>query len=68
MVTAGVDRLQYPTFDDNLVSPSASASSTSPLGPISQASTRKLLVNLIITMNQSFQDYDFRYWRFRYRH
>jgi hypothetical protein len=31
----------------------------SPLGPIGAAATRKLLINLISTMNASFPDYDF---------
>lgn len=31
----------------------------SPLGPMSSASTRKLLINLIATMNASFPDFDF---------
>jgi hypothetical protein len=35
---------------------------SSPLGPLSRSSTRKLLINLITTMNSAFQDYDFRSW------
>jgi|TARA_B110000902_G_scaffold217905_1_gene251429 hypothetical protein len=31
----------------------------SPLGPMSSVSTRKLLINLIATMNASFPDFDF---------
>jgi len=31
----------------------------SPLGPLSESSTRNLLIDLIITMNASFPDYDF---------
>lgn len=38
---------------------SASTSAFSTLGPLSRASTRKLLVNLISTLNSSFPDYDF---------
>ena len=30
-----------------------------PLGPLTEASTRKLLINLICTLNASFPDYDF---------
>jgi hypothetical protein len=33
--------------------------SSSPLGPLAASSTRKLLINLITTMNASFPDYDF---------
>ncbi|DBA05305.1 TPA: hypothetical protein N0F65_007467 [Lagenidium giganteum] len=33
--------------------------SSSPLGPLASSSTRKLLINLITTMNASFPDYDF---------
>ncbi|KAJ0408633.1 hypothetical protein P43SY_008980 [Pythium insidiosum] len=33
--------------------------SSSPLGPLTASSTRKLLINLITTMNASFPDYDF---------
>jgi len=32
---------------------------TSPLGPLSDSSTRRLLIDLISTMNASFPDYDF---------
>jgi len=32
---------------------------TSPLGPLSDASVRALLIDLIITLNASFPDYDF---------
>eukprot|EP01006_Ploeotia_vitrea_P038973 TRINITY_DN66300_c2_g1_i1.p1 TRINITY_DN66300_c2_g1~~TRINITY_DN66300_c2_g1_i1.p1 ORF type:complete len:233 (+),score=126.62 TRINITY_DN66300_c2_g1_i1:230-928(+) len=32
---------------------------SSPLGPLDKSSTRKLLVNLISTMNSTFPDYDF---------
>jgi hypothetical protein len=32
---------------------------SSPLGPLAAPSTRKLLINLITTMNASFPDYDF---------
>ena len=33
---------------------------TSPLGSLAHAATRKLLIDLISTMNASFPDYDFR--------
>jgi len=33
--------------------------SQSPLGPMTHSATRKLLVNLILTMNHAFGDYDF---------
>ena len=33
--------------------------SSSPLGPLSESATRTLLIDLIITMNASFPDYDF---------
>lgn len=36
-----------------------SAISTSPLGPLSDAGTRRLLIDLISTMNASFPDHDF---------
>jgi hypothetical protein len=35
------------------------ATSASPLGPLDDPSTRRLLANLILTMNASFPDYDF---------
>ena len=41
---------------------SISGSGSSPLGDFSDSSTRKLLINLIATMNASFPDYDFRYY------
>ncbi len=37
----------------------AVAATPSPLGPLNSVATRKLLVNLITTMNASFPDYDF---------
>jgi hypothetical protein len=33
----------------------------SPIGSLAEASTRKLMIDLISTMNASFPDYDFRY-------
>ena len=39
-------------------SPSLSPS-VSPLGPLTDSSTRRLLISLITTMNASFPDYDF---------
>ncbi|TMW65727.1 hypothetical protein Poli38472_008369 [Pythium oligandrum] len=33
--------------------------SSSPLGPLTSSTTRKLLINLITTMNATFPDYDF---------
>lgn len=40
-------------------SPKAGPISSSPLGPLTDPSTRRLLINLITTMNASFPDYDF---------
>jgi hypothetical protein len=37
------------------------ASSKSPIGSMRLPSTRKLLSQLIVTLNSSFPDYDFRY-------
>ena len=37
------------------------SSSKSPIGSMKQPSTRKLLSQLIVTLNSSFPDYDFRY-------
>jgi len=41
------------------ISNSPKMGGVSPLGPLGKASTRKLLINLISTMNASFPDYDF---------
>lgn len=38
---------------------SPSSMGTSPLGPLSESSTRRLLIDLISTMNASFPDHDF---------
>ena len=38
---------------------SAGQPGTSPLGPLSDAATRRLLIDLISTMNASFPDHDF---------
>lgn len=43
-----------------VLSSSAGAAGTSPLGSVVDSSTRKLLINLILTLNNSFADYDFR--------
>ena len=40
-------------------SPNAAEASTSPIGSLLDAPTRKLMINLISTMNASFPDYDF---------
>lgn len=42
-------------------SPASAPSSSSPLGDLGSSTTRKLLINLISTMNASFPDYDFRW-------
>ena len=39
---------------------SISPASASPLGSVNDSSTRKLLINLILTLNNTFADYDFR--------
>ena len=39
---------------------SLSPASASPLGSVNDSSTRKLLINLILTLNNTFADYDFR--------
>ena len=39
---------------------SISPASASPLGSVNDSSTRKLLINLILTLNNTFSDYDFR--------
>jgi hypothetical protein len=39
---------------------SISPASASPLGSVNESSTRKLLINLILTLNNTFTDYDFR--------
>uniref|UniRef100_A0A7S0M5M4 Repressor of RNA polymerase III transcription n=1 Tax=Cryptomonas curvata TaxID=233186 RepID=A0A7S0M5M4_9CRYP len=39
---------------------SAGAPGSSPLGSVGDSATRKLLINLILTLNNSFADYDFR--------
>ena len=37
-----------------------SPASASPLGSVNDSTTRKLLINLILTLNNTFADYDFR--------
>lgn len=49
--------LEHKIVEEVNHSPSLTAS---PLGPLSRSSTRKLLIDLITTMNASFPDYDFR--------
>eukprot|EP00744_Colponema_vietnamica_P001801 GILI01002940.1.p1 GENE.GILI01002940.1~~GILI01002940.1.p1 ORF type:complete len:243 (+),score=49.18 GILI01002940.1:100-828(+) len=44
-------------IEDELASSPAYAAS--PLGPLSDQNTKRLLINLISTMNESFPDYDF---------
>uniref|UniRef100_A0A6T8GCU1 Repressor of RNA polymerase III transcription n=1 Tax=Hemiselmis andersenii TaxID=464988 RepID=A0A6T8GCU1_HEMAN len=39
---------------------SLSPASASPLGSVNDSATRKLLINLILTLNNTFSDYDFR--------
>mmetsp|Transcript_46620 Transcript_46620/g.146161 ORF Transcript_46620/g.146161 Transcript_46620/m.146161 type:complete len:232 (-) Transcript_46620:106-801(-) len=39
---------------------SLSPTSASPLGSVNEFATRKLLINLILTLNNTFADYDFR--------
>uniref|UniRef100_A0A7S0W2G2 Repressor of RNA polymerase III transcription n=1 Tax=Hemiselmis tepida TaxID=464990 RepID=A0A7S0W2G2_9CRYP len=39
---------------------SLSPASASPLGSVTDSATRKLLINLILTLNNTFSDYDFR--------
>ena len=41
--------------------PGSSFTSSSPLGNLSDSATRKLLIDLILTLNNSFADYDFRF-------
>jgi len=49
-----------PTEDQGLPH-SISPASASPLGSVNEVATRKLLINLILTLNNTFADYDFRY-------
>ncbi len=46
---------------DHTSSPKSPLLTATPLGDLSEASTRRLLINLIATLNASFPDYDFRY-------
>lgn len=39
---------------------SISPASASPLGSMNEVHTRKLLINMILTLNNTFADYDFR--------
>lgn len=50
--------LEQQYLDEVATSPSSILSS-SPLGSLADSSTRKLLINLISTMNAAFPDYDF---------
>jgi len=47
------------THGHTLSKQSPMAVASSPLGPLTASTTRKLLINLIHTMNASFADYDF---------
>lgn len=40
-------------------SPATPSAGTSPIGPLSDSSSRKTLITLILTLNASFPDYDF---------
>ena len=46
-------------YTDELTSSPGSLTGTSPLGVLSSSSTRRLLIDLISTMNASFPDHDF---------
>lgn len=46
-------------YHDELATSPSSFSSQSPLGALSDAGTRRLLIDLISTLNASFPDYDF---------
>lgn len=59
---AGEDKKLARSLEQAYVEEMASSASnlgTSPLGPLADASTRRLLIDLISTMNASFPDYDF---------
>mmetsp|Transcript_52753 Transcript_52753/g.120222 ORF Transcript_52753/g.120222 Transcript_52753/m.120222 type:complete len:125 (+) Transcript_52753:99-473(+) len=46
-------------YAEELASSPSSALGSSPLGPLSDSGTRRLLIDLISTMNASFPDHDF---------
>ena len=46
--------------EEHAMPTSISPASASPLGSVNEAGTRKLLINLILTLNNTFADYDFR--------
>jgi len=54
-----VAKTLHKQFEQRLSSSSPKDPPSSPLGPISNPSTRQLLISLITTMNASFPDYDF---------
>lgn len=59
---AGDDKKLSKMLEQQLIEELATSPGTlssSPLGPLSESSTRTLLIDLIITMNASFPDYDF---------
>merc|ERR1719267_36830 len=61
---AGDDKKLARSLEQQYVEGMASTSAggltgTSPLGPLSDAATRRLLIDLISTMNASFPDHDF---------
>jgi hypothetical protein len=46
-------------YIEEMAAASAAGLGTSPLGPLADSSTRRLLIDLIATMNASFPDHDF---------
>eukprot|EP01116_Phalansterium_solitarium_P019512 TRINITY_DN5480_c0_g1_i1.p1 TRINITY_DN5480_c0_g1~~TRINITY_DN5480_c0_g1_i1.p1 ORF type:complete len:222 (+),score=78.17 TRINITY_DN5480_c0_g1_i1:167-832(+) len=61
---AGSDKKLYKSLDEQYQaelsrSPDASLLSQSPMGPLSDSSSRHTLISLISTLNASFPDYDF---------
>lgn len=61
---AGSDKKLYKYLDEQYQaelsrSPDASILSNSPMGPLSESSSRHTLISLISTLNASFPDYDF---------
>lgn len=53
-------RLEQTMLEELATSPKPDVTAASPLGSLTDASTRTLLIRLISTLNASFPDYDFR--------
>ena len=57
---AGDDKRLARQLEQRIITEASSATATeTPLGPMSDPESRRLLISLITTLNASFPDYDF---------